>query len=261
RVGLLVALRLAALALAFLALLRPSFAFRDDLRPPSSLLLAVDFSESMTIQDEYDGQSRWAALLRTLRECAPDLQRLRNEQNGNVVLYRFAGTESDFDPNGKADGKRTDVGQMLQSLYERHRSDRSLLGLVVLSDGADNGTRYQPLALAGQWRSLPCRVSTVCFGKPTTSDKQSDIALTAINPEPSPVAVKGELLVKTTVDAPGFENARVRVHVLFDDKEVAAQDETLALTTGNEITMKCTAPPTPGEIKVTLRIDELPGET
>jgi uncharacterized membrane protein len=260
RVLLLVALRLMALVLAFLVLLRPSLAYRDDLRVPSSLIIVGDGSESMTIQDEYDGQSRWAALLRTLHDCRPTLDRLRDQNNVNVVLYRFGADIADFDPDGKADGKRTDFGQMLQALLERHRTDRNLRGLIVLSDGADNGTRFQPLPLAAQWRSLPCPVSAVGFGKPTTSEKQSDIALVAINPEPSPVAVKGELTVKGTIDAAGFENAKVRVQVLFDDQEVAAQDETLPLTTGNEVKVKCTAPAKPGEIKVTMRVQKLPGE-
>jgi uncharacterized membrane protein len=260
RVLALVLLRLAALVLAFLALLRPSLAFRDDLKVPSTLVIACDYSQSMTIQDEVDGQSRWASMLRSLRGCRPLLDRLHDDNNVSVVFYRFAGDVGEFDPDGKADGPRTDFGQMLHTLFDRHRAERHLRGLIVLSDGADNGTRYQPLPLAAQWRSLPCPVSAVGFGKPTTGDKQSDIALTAINPDPSPVPVKGELTVKGTVDAPGFENAKVRVEVLFDDKVVASEDRTLALTTGNEIKVKCTAPPTPGEIKVTLRVQDLPGE-
>ncbi|HJT79400.1 MAG TPA: vWA domain-containing protein, partial [Gemmataceae bacterium] len=260
RVALLVLLRLTALALALAVLLRPAVAFRDELHVPSTLAIAADYSGSMSMQDEFDGQSRWAAVLRTLRDCQPILQKLRDEQNVNVVLYRFAGDVGDFDPNGKADGKRTDFGELLHTLYERHRSERHLRGLVILSDGADNGTRYQPMPLAAQWRSLPCPVSTVAFGKPTTGDKQNDIALTAIKVEPSPVALKGQMTVKATADAPGFESAKVRVHLLFDDKEVATQDDTLLLTTGNEIKVKCNAPDKPGEIKVTVRVDALPGE-
>jgi uncharacterized membrane protein len=260
RVLLLVLLRLGALLLAFLGLLRPSVAYRNDLKVPSTLLIAVDHSESMTIQDEINGQSRWSALLRTLRERQPSLERLRDENNITVILYRFAGDVGDFDPDGKADGPRTDFGQLLHTLYERHRGEQHLRSLIVLSDGADNGTRFQPLPLAAQWRSLPCPVSTVAFGKPTTSEKQSDIALVAINPEPSPVPVKGELTVKGTIDAPGFENATAHVEVLFDDQVVATADPVLALTTGNEVKVKCTAPGKPGEVKVTMRVKDLPGE-
>jgi uncharacterized membrane protein len=260
RILLLIVLRLAALLLAFLALLRPSLAFRDELHAPSTLLIGGDNSESMTIQDEPDSQSRWASALRALEKCRPLLQRLRDEDNVNVVLYRFAGEVGDFDPAGKAEGKRTDFGELLHELFERHRAEPRLRGLIILSDGADNGSRYQPLPLAAQWRSLPCPITTVGFGKPTTSDKQSDVALVAINPDPSPVPVKGELTVHGTIDAPGFENATVRLRVLFDDKEVANQDVPLPLTTGNEVKVKCTAPDTPGEIKVTLRVEPLPGE-
>jgi uncharacterized membrane protein len=260
RVLRLVLLRLAALALAFLALLRPSFGFRDALHVPSTLFLVVDHSESMSIQDAFDGQSRWSALQRTLRDCEPILKQLHDEHNVEVKSIAFAGDVVDLTPDSKPDGKRTDFGEMLQTLYDRHRADPHLRGLIVLSDGADNGTRHAPLPLAAAWRSLPCPIHTVAFGKPTTSDKQSDINLVAINPEPASVPIKGELTVKGTIDALGFENAKVRVQVLFDDQEVAAKDETLLLTTGNEVKVKCTAPAKPGEIKVTLRVQPLPGE-
>src|SRR6202011_6398692 len=100
---------------------------------------------------------------------------------------------SEYDPEGKAGGKRTDFGEMLHALYERHGSDRNLRGLLILSDGADNGARFPALPLAGRWRSLPCPIHTFAFGQTTTNSQKSDIALTAINPLPSPVAIKGEL--------------------------------------------------------------------
>src|SRR5579883_1710006 len=66
RVVTLIALRLLALLLACLVLLRPSFAFRDDLHLPSTLLILLDASESMTIQDEVGGISRWEYMRRML---------------------------------------------------------------------------------------------------------------------------------------------------------------------------------------------------
>jgi len=256
----LIGLRLAALLVACLVVLRPSLAIQEDLRVPSVLLIAADASESMTIQDQYDNQSRWDHLRRVLRECEPVLQQLRDEHNITVATYRFAGEVADFDPDGKADGKRTDFGEMLHALYERHSAERSLRGLFVLSDGADNGTRYPALSLAGKWSKLPCPIHTFAFGKTTTSANQRDIALTGITVEPSPVAIKGKLTVKGTVDAPGFENAPVRVHLLIDGKEETAQDEKLPKRIGNEIRLVCNAPATAGEVRVTLKIDPLRGE-
>jgi hypothetical protein len=62
RVAILIGLRLLALVIACLACLRPSLALREDLRVPSTLLIAADDSESMTIQDQHKNQSRWGYL-------------------------------------------------------------------------------------------------------------------------------------------------------------------------------------------------------
>lgn len=260
RIATVLGLRLAALFVILLLLLRPSVGYRDDLKVPSVLLVAADSSESMTIQDEFDGQSRWALLQRSLRQAQPTLDRLRDERNVNVILYRFDADAADYEADGKAEGKRTDVGQALHTLLERHRGEKHLRGLILLSDGADNGIRHNPLQLAQQWRSLPCPLHAIGLGKTTTGERQSDIALTAINPEPSPVAVNTNLTVRGTIDAPGFLNARVRIRLFFDDREVLAQDETLTRIEGNEVKLETRAPGTPGEVKVTLKVQVLPGE-
>jgi uncharacterized membrane protein len=261
RVSILIALRLAALVVACLTVARPSLAFRDEQHLPSTLLIVADHSESMTIQDQHNGQSRWDYLRRLLSDAEPQLQRLREEHNITVRLYRFAGQVSDYDPAGKADGKRTDFGEMLHTLSERHGTER-LRVLAILSDGADNGTRYPAMSLASKWRTLPCPIYTFGFGQTTTTAEQRDIAFTDILSEPSPaVATKGKLTVKGRVDAPGFENREVRVHLLINDKEVVAGNARLQRVRDNEVKLGCDAPAEPGEIKVTLKIDPLPGET
>jgi hypothetical protein len=50
------------------------------------------------------------------------------------------------------------------------------------------------------------------------------------------------------------------VPVLAGDKEEGFQEEVLRLTTGNELKVVCNAPDRPGEVKVTLKIEPLPGE-
>jgi uncharacterized membrane protein len=260
RVLALICLRLAALCLAFIAVFRPSFASPDDWRTPSVLIVAADTSESMTIHDEHGSQSRWEYMNRVLQEAEPQLRALRNDHNVSVLLYGFDGAVHEFQPDGTADGKRTDFGEMLHSLYDRHGGERYLRGLLILSDGADNGARYAAAPLAAKWRALSCPVHTFAFGQTTTSSDQRDIAFTGINPDPSPLAIKGKLTVKGTVDAPGFENAVVQVHLFLNDKPVAVKDSTLAKTTGNQIQVECDAPETPGEIKVTLKIDPKAGE-
>src|SRR5262249_44850957 len=142
RIAVVIALRLVALLLALLTLLRPSFAFRSDLKVPSTLIVAADASKSMTIRDEVDNRPRWAMLQRLLADGKPQLDRLRDEQNVQVVLVRFADEVADYAPDGPADGPRTDFGRLLHTLHDRHAQERHLRGLLILSDGADNGTLY-----------------------------------------------------------------------------------------------------------------------
>src|SRR5207247_11182503 len=121
---------------------RPTLASREELRVTSTLLVVLDGSESMSIQDEAGPRSRWEAMLRILRQAEPIVQKLHDEQSVNVVVYRFAEDAVPEDRivlGGKADGTRTDFGRMLHAMYERHGTDRNLLGLLIISDGADNG--------------------------------------------------------------------------------------------------------------------------
>src|SRR5262249_58596623 len=65
-------LRLTALLVACVLVLRPAVAQQDDAAVPSKLVLLVDFSESMNIKDEAGQQSRWDSARRLLN--APAVQ-------------------------------------------------------------------------------------------------------------------------------------------------------------------------------------------
>jgi uncharacterized membrane protein len=260
RIAAVVALRLLALLLAVLTVLRPAVAFRDDLKVPSTLIIAADGSLSMTIKDEVDNKSRWATLQRVLAASRDSLDRLRDDFNVNVVLVRFAEEVSEYDPDGKADGQRTDFGRLLHTLHQRYSAERHLRGLLILSDGANNGTLYPAHAEAARWRGLGCPVLTFALGQETTRGDDRDIAITSLTPEPAPVPVKGKLTVRATVDAHGFENREVQLHLLLDDKEVKVQAARLPKSAGNEVELTTDAPANPGEVKLTLRADPLSGE-
>jgi uncharacterized membrane protein len=265
------ALRLGALLLAFLALLRPALAFRGELRHPSVLVIALDDSESMSIQDEFDGQSRWERARRVLSKCEPDLRKLREQYEVTVALHRFSEGVRPLDLEdaaAKPDGTRSDYGLMTRELLDRYGGERYLRGLVVMGDGAHNGVQPDPLAVAGEWRGK-CPVHTFAFGKTTTSDRQSDISLTDITLDRSPIPAKGKFTVTAVADAPGFENREVVVRLFIDGKQVpvlvgdheeVGHKESLRLTTGNELKVTANAPAQAGEIKVTLKIDRLEGE-
>jgi uncharacterized membrane protein len=185
---------------------------------------------------------------------------MQEEDQATIVPYQFAEDLADFKPDGPALGRRTDFGQALHSLFERHGHDRNIRAILVLSDGGDNGTRYPALSEASAWRGVSCPIYSFGFGKTTTPETRRDIALTTIACDPPSVAAKGKLTVRGLIDAPGFENAPVTLRLLLDDKEVATHKDALRQTTGNEISFPIDAPANAGEYKVTLKCDPLPGE-
>lgn len=263
RVGLIVALRLAAFALVLLLIVRPSVGFPDPTQLRSLLIVALDSSRSMGIQDELGNRSRWDHLTRQVRDSGPLFDRLRDEQQTDVLFVRFAEsvTEVEGDNLGAADGVRTEIGRALRDLFERRQTGRPLRALILASDGADNGTVPSKVE-AKRWHALHCPIHTLASGKPTTSDRQSDVAITSITTEPSPVRIKGKLTIKLLLDAPGFENSTVRMRVFLDGKEVLARDEALPLTANNPVQLECIAPETPGELrlKVVAEDPNHPGE-
>jgi uncharacterized membrane protein len=262
RVLAVLALRLLALVVACLVVLRPSFADREQAVIPSKLIILLDASGSMNISDEFNGQSRWDAARRILKAPGVErlLRRLQNEQKVEIVFYQGAEDIARFDPGGKATGKRTDVGQWLSALLKIHGGEQNLRGLVLLTDGADNGTRFPAVQEAARWRGIPCPIYAFALGSPTTSPKQRDIAVTAIHTDPPLVPVKTKLTVKATINAPGLEDQVVRVHLLIDGKTVASTTAQLRKTQGNEVLVGEYRPEKVGEIKVTVKVDRVEDE-
>ncbi len=265
RVSLVLALRLAALVIAFIVVLRPSLAFEDtDDVLPSRLLFLLDSSESMTVTDEFDNLSRWANARRIL--ASPVVKEaLKRLTAGRVELVYYQGADElrKYDPDSQANGKSTDMGSWLHEIHERHGREKNLRGLVIFSDGADNGTKYSTLEQAGQLHGCP--IYAFGLGRPTTTSKQNDIEFTDIRVEPDPIPVKGKMTVKGFVNAPGFENSSVAVSLWLQEvrkpsRKVAAVNEILRKTQRNEVVVTCDAPDLPGEIKVTLKIQPIKGE-
>ena len=260
RIGTLIALRLGALLLAILLALRPAAAITEIPKLPSTLIIVVDASESMGVRDEANF-TRWEVVRRVLEKAGPVLDQMRDDQQTTIHVYHFS---RDFDPDRDKltdevtpEGKRTDFGTMLSKLYDRHQGERLLRGLIIVSDGADNGTARPALPEATRWRGLGCPVYCFAVGGPTSTD-QKDVGFTSISPDPSPVAIKADLKVRAKLNAPGFEGRRVRIELTVEGTEPKYQEFELSKTTDNEIEMTTKAPDTPGEVKVRMRLTEQP---
>jgi uncharacterized membrane protein len=275
RLAVVLALRLAAFLLALVAVVRPYLGFPDRTRASGVVLVVLDCSESMTIQDE-GSKARWDATLTTLRQCQPLLDRLRDEQGLEVEFYRFARDTSrmQLDQPGLPDGKRTDIGATLRWMYD-NRDRRPVKALLLISDGRHNGPpQISPLAEARRWKKL-CPLNTVLVGDPTTPNGQKDVAITRVTPAAALIQVNTDLPVAVRIDAPGFVDFPVRVRAFLDDKPIHATVETLKRkgeetvyeksddgviilreSRNNEVRLVLKAPATPGEYKLTVKVED-----
>ena len=213
RIAAILTLRALACLLALLAILRPSLALqRDGLAGGYVLVIGIDASKSMTIQDE-SSQSRWDYLLQTLHDAEPALEKLRKQDGVQVEFYRFGEKTEPISLTepGAPDGKRTETGLLLHDLYEKY-SGRRLRGVLVLTDGRNQSTqKFNPDTEARRLRRLHCPVHTIAYGNPNTPNGQRDVAVGLVTATPSVVPVKGKLTVHTKINAHGFENSKVRL--------------------------------------------------
>src|SRR5262245_4702093 len=119
RIAVVLALRLLALLLTMITLVRPMVTVRTDDKAPSVLIILVDVSRSMTIKDAYNNQSRHEAVQQTLARCQPILERLRDENQITVATLAFSDRVVDWDANLGPDGPNTDVGGAIVAAFQR----------------------------------------------------------------------------------------------------------------------------------------------
>jgi hypothetical protein len=231
RIVIILTLRLLALVVALLTALRPSVGVQEEPKVPTTLLIGIDDSESMTVKDEVNNQRRIDAVRKTLEKCKPIFDELENDLQVKVVTYRFSTPDfnpetSLFDPASPTNGKRSDYGTYLNRTFEKWQGERFVRGHILIGDGADNGLTAK------------------------------DLAVTAISADPSPAPIKTKLTVVARVNSYGYTNPKVKARVLFDDKVVAVEEVTLTKERDNEIRFPVEAPGTPGEVKVKVEVGQ-----
>jgi hypothetical protein len=256
-------LRLAALIVIVLLLLRPSYANEEEVVTPGRLIIVLDNSLSMKINDAPNDSTRWAFVRKLLQwpEVKDALQQLQREKQIDIVYYQAAEDVRRYDPTSDADGMRTDIGKWLFSLWNAHHNDRNLRGLLLFTDGADNGTSHPLLGEAGKWRELACPIQPFGAGSPETNKSLRNIAIVDVKAEKEAVFVKNIVPIKAIIDAPNLEGQNVTIRLFVDDKPVSVKENvTLPNTRGNVVDVGTIIPEQVGEIKVTVKVDEVPGE-
>jgi uncharacterized membrane protein len=260
----LIALRLGIFLLIIAALWRPTHLSSEMKRLPSTVVLLVDRSRSMQVEDETGGKSRWEALRSTLDEAVPELRALKDDYE--IKIYEFDAETSpvdfadgDFKLAEKAEGKQTAIGAALEDVLRREAGKR-LAAVILMSDGAQKA--YMPRDVAPQTsaKRLADRAAplyTVAYGRERSASQSRDVAITELLVNPT-VYVKNELAIAGTLRVDGLANQDIPVQVLFETApgkmEVVGTLRPRATTDGQQLSLAAIhIPDSPGERKLTLR--------
>ncbi len=267
----LLSLRLGVIALAMFAMLRPSLVYSTSKPRSSTLVVLVDRSRSMMIGDAVGGKTRWEMLCAAIDDSLPALRSLA--ENVEVRIYAFDSSLHAVDFDGKEidlgavpKGEQTAIGAALEDVLRREAGKR-LLGVMLLSDGAQRAYAPRDIAPQGPARRLAdlgFPLYTFPFGQARGLGQTRDVALKdlAVN---STVYVKNELTARATAQVDGFGNQAVPVQLLFEDADgkmrSVASAELKSMQSGQSVPIElATIPQTSGEYKVTLKVPNQAGE-
>ena len=212
-------------------------------------------------------RTRWGQInqLWESRAVQRRLEELKSVQKIEVVKYLAAEDLRSEDAGAQPIGKRTDIGAWLQQLFTKHGHEKNLRGIVVFSDGADNGTRFSSQEKAGLWRDC----ADPCFRR--RRSQQSEIQEGHWPDQHRYQAEAGDRQIEDGDQrhrpAPGYENTKVDVSVWIEEvneknpwKANDIKNFEIKQAKDQPIRISCEAPEHAGEYKVTLKIAPQPDE-
>lgn len=219
----LIILRLFALVVALMVLLRPVWIYKEQLRRPGKIIVLLDSSRSMQVRDaEPEGNSRWLNALKEWDDVKTQIETWEKDYQLRVVPLAFDTIVKEYQPDLKPDGGNTGLLSAIEQVLEKHKAadlsqGEQLLGIVTLSDGRDNIGRPTVDVLTGKLEASRCQLHTIALGKPGASDALFDIA--AINIFANKTArVKDRFIVRGEIQANRANNQEMEVYLLIDGK-------------------------------------------
>ena len=251
--SLLLGVRLGAIALLVLGLLRPVMVLKAIAPQQNLLAVVMDDSRSLSLTD--DGATpRGAFMAEAFRPGAPLRQALADRFA--LRFFRFSSAvDRASGPEGLTfSGTRSHIGQALAQVSDE-LAGLPASGIVLVSDGAD--TSAAPMAdLLRSLRAAGLPVFTIGLGKEALA---RDVQIGRVEP-PTRVLAGTTLVVDVLVGHAGY--AAQTVEVIVEDEGRRVGSESVALPRGSEpVTARVRFTlDEPGPRVLTFRIPPLEGE-
>lgn len=211
------ALRGGVLALLFLVVMRPALVLTEVVPQRNFVAVLVDDSRSMTIAGS-DGDTRAEQALELLDPAGPLATGL--SERFAVRYFRYSSAPARIDAPGELafDGSRTRMGRALAFAQEELRGV-PLSGIVVVSDGGDNGDGSVGEAL------LPLRAASVPVFAVGLGDETvgTDVQISRVD-VPAKALAGTSLPINVLVNAEGYRGRGASM-VVEDMGRIVASEE------------------------------------
>jgi uncharacterized membrane protein len=259
-------LRLAAVLMCLLAVLKPSLLLLTKVKQTAAVIFLLDASSSMEIADEADGHTRWEAARKVLGDALKQITK-KTGPRLEVKVEKFDAKIQDYALTDTAapKGRETAVGTALDQGYKLAAGTR-VVAEVLLSDGNSN-SGASPLAVAQRLKAQQIPVVAVGFGSESAGKASRDVSARELVAGPV-VFVKNVLPVRGAIGVRGYENQPIDVELFVEDSTTPVDTIQVKAKPGATkdgftlvpITNLKWRPDKPGETKLTLRVKPLEGE-
>jgi uncharacterized membrane protein len=223
-------LRVAGLAVLVYAFYQPAQLIEKRARSTNNVIILIDDSRSMNLPHK-EGTRR-EMVERFMSDNAGLFKQL--ERTSVIDVYRFSDTLTGMDwrqvgQSLTASGTHTHLLEVLQQLHERYRN-RDVSGILILSDGIDNGRANRILSHGNQLDRESMRLLK-SFKAPIHTFGLSDSSVQDVNIHElrySPFAFKrNRSTLEADIDVHGYKKGTIEVELLEEGKLVRSVSRTI----------------------------------
>ncbi len=275
----LVSLRTVGAALAFLLVLEPGIELLATTRVRGRVAVVLDQSRSMALPANAGGPTRAdvaAALLGNAAERAELESRFQVEYygfgegvwpvDGATLGHAHADGGTDEAGTGAPSLRDAEHSYILPALEEAARSggSRPLAGIVLLTDGADNGVLAEGLEQGGESGKrdeIASRLAALhapVFALDVTGGELKDLSVSAVKVDDF-AFVRNTVEIDVEISQHGYGGLRVPVTLERQGQVVVSSTATLSDTAPSRVKLSF-IPDTTGEFAFTVRIPVQEGE-